>query len=84
MNGIVLKTDSKWFGKPIYDAQVGTYGMCLVEMDPESGFYVGQAVQFAVLGNVPGTTDGMTSWQDGIVTNLGENQVFVFAGTGTS
>jgi hypothetical protein len=83
MNGIVLKTDSKWQDHPFYDAQVGTVGMCLVEVDPDRNYYVNQPVQFAILGNVPGETNGTTPWQDGVVSNISEGWVSIFAGTGT-
>lgn len=79
MNVVVLHTDTKWSGFPIYDAQVGTYGMSLVEMDPDSPYVVGQQVQFAVLASF-----GTTPWQDGSIANIEPGFVTVAIGTGTS
>jgi hypothetical protein len=75
MDGVILQTDTKWAGFPIYDAQVGTYGMALVETDPASGFVLGQSVQFAVLASF-----GTTPWQNGVITNVEDGRVFI-AGT---
>lgn len=75
MDGVILHTDSKWAGFPIYEAQVGTYGMALVETDPASGFSQGQSMQFAVLASW-----GTTPWQNGVVTDVEDGLVFI-AGT---
>jgi hypothetical protein len=77
MNGVVLHTDTKWPGFPIYDAQVGTYGMSLVEMNPDSPYAIGQQVQFAVLA-----TYGTTPWQDGFIANIVDTYITV-TGSGT-
>jgi hypothetical protein len=75
MDGVILQTDTKWAGFPIYDGQVGTYGMALIETVPPSGFVEGQSVQFAILAS-----NGTTPWQNGVVTNVEDGRVFI-AGT---
>lgn len=75
MNGVILQTDTKWAGFPFYDAQVGTIGMALVEVDPPTGFVEGQLVQFAVLASW-----GTTPWQNGVIENIEDGRVFI-AGT---
>jgi hypothetical protein len=75
MDGVILQTDTKWAGMPFYDAQSGTVGMALVEVDPPSGFAPGQLVQFAVLASY-----GTTPWQNGVITNVEDGRVFI-AGT---
>lgn len=76
MNGVILFTDTKWTGFPVYDAQVGTYGMGLVEMNPDRPYALGQSVQFAVLSSY-----GTTPWQNGVISNIVDGQVTV---TGTT
>lgn len=76
MNGVVLFTDTKWAGQPFYDAQVGTYGMGLVEVNPPSGFTPGQPVQFAILG-LPGTIP----WQNGVIGPIVNGQVTIYGTT---
>jgi hypothetical protein len=73
MNGVVLQTDTKWTGFPIYDAQVGTYGMGLVEMNPGPPFTEGQQVQFAVLGSF-----GTIPWQNGVIGPTVDSQIYVY------
>jgi hypothetical protein len=78
MNGVVLFTDTKWTGFPVYDAQVGTYGMGLVEMNPDRPYQIGQQVQFAVysmMGTIP--------WQNGVITDIIDGLITV-TGSGTS
>ena len=72
MDGIVIYTDTKWSGFPYYDAQVGTNGMCLIEVDPPDNFTEGQNVQFAVLAGW-----GTTPWQNGVVSSVTEGFVTV-------
>jgi hypothetical protein len=78
MNRVVLLTETKWMGFPIYDAQVGTYGMGIVEMNPNAPYVLGQPVQFAVV-----STWGTTPWQNGVITNIVDSFITV-SGTGTT
>jgi hypothetical protein len=73
---VVLHTETKWCGFPIYDAQVGTNGMSIVEMNPDRPYFIGQQVQFAVLA-----TYGTTPWQDGFVSYITDSQVTVTGST---
>jgi hypothetical protein len=78
MNGVVLFTDTKWTGFPIYDAQVGTTGMGLVEVDPDRPYTLGQQVEFAVM-----SFWGTTPWQNGVITNIVDSYITI-SGTGTA
>lgn len=74
---IAIDLSTKWNGFPIYDAQAGSYGCCLVETNPEKNFVVGQVIAVAELGNVPGDSDGLKQWQAGTVTAIKDGRVFV-------
>lgn len=74
---IAIDLSSKWSGFPIYDAQTGTYGCCLVRTNPASGFTQGQVIAVAELGNVPGNSDGFLQWQAGTITAIRDGRVFV-------
>jgi len=74
---LIIDLSSKWSGFPIYQAQSGSYGCCLVQTNPASGFAQDQIIAVAELGNVMGDSNGFTQWQEGTVTEIRDGRVFL-------